>query len=198
MIHDLARRLRTNIQKVIVGKDAVIDLRAGGRAVRRAHPDGRRAGHRQDDAGARPGRRRLGCTFQRIQFTPDLLPSDVTGINWFNQKTQAFEFRPGPAHGPGGAGRRDQPRHAAHAVRAAGGDAGAPGDGGRRHPPAAAPLPGAGHAEPGRAGGHLPAARGAARPLPAAPDHRLPVGAGGSGDPASASALATRSSACRP
>jgi len=38
----------------------------------------------------------LGCTFQRIQFTPDLLPSDVTGINWFNQKDQAFEYRPGP------------------------------------------------------------------------------------------------------
>jgi len=38
----------------------------------------------------------LGCTFRRIQFTPDLLPSDVTGINWFNQKLQEFEFRPGP------------------------------------------------------------------------------------------------------
>jgi len=38
----------------------------------------------------------LGCTFRRIQFTPDLLPSDVTGINYFNQKTQTFEFRPGP------------------------------------------------------------------------------------------------------
>ncbi|RPJ00503.1 MAG: MoxR family ATPase, partial [Chloroflexi bacterium] len=38
----------------------------------------------------------LGCTFRRIQFTPDLLPSDVTGVNFFNQKTQAFEFRPGP------------------------------------------------------------------------------------------------------
>ena len=41
----------------------------------------------------------LGCCFQRIQFTPDLLPSDVTGISWFNQKTQAFEFRPGPLMG---------------------------------------------------------------------------------------------------
>ena len=41
----------------------------------------------------------LGCTFQRIQFTPDLLPSDVTGISWFNQQTQAFEYRPGPLMG---------------------------------------------------------------------------------------------------
>jgi MoxR-like ATPase len=38
----------------------------------------------------------VNCTFSRIQFTPDLLPSDVTGINYFNQKTQQFEFRPGP------------------------------------------------------------------------------------------------------
>ena len=38
----------------------------------------------------------LGCTFRRIQFTPDLLPSDVTGLSWFNQKEQEFEFRPGP------------------------------------------------------------------------------------------------------
>src|SRR5688500_18697082 len=38
----------------------------------------------------------LGCTFRRIQFTPDLLPSDVTGLSIFNQKTHEFEFRPGP------------------------------------------------------------------------------------------------------
>lgn len=38
----------------------------------------------------------IGCTFRRIQFTPDLLPSDVTGLSWFNQKKQEFEFRPGP------------------------------------------------------------------------------------------------------
>ncbi len=38
----------------------------------------------------------IGCQFRRIQFTPDMLPSDVTGISIFNQKTQEFEFRPGP------------------------------------------------------------------------------------------------------
>jgi MoxR-like ATPase len=38
----------------------------------------------------------LGCTFQRIQFTPDLLPSDITGVSIFNQQTDAFEYRPGP------------------------------------------------------------------------------------------------------
>ena len=40
--------------------------------------------------------RSLGCTFRRIQFTPDLLPSDVTGVSIFNQQTNKFEFRPGP------------------------------------------------------------------------------------------------------
>jgi len=40
--------------------------------------------------------RSLGCSFRRIQFTPDLLPSDVTGVSIFNQRTSAFEFRPGP------------------------------------------------------------------------------------------------------
>src|SRR3972149_1624741 len=42
--------------------------------------------------------RSLGCTFRRIQFTPDLLPSDVTGLSIYNQKTSEFEFRPGPIH----------------------------------------------------------------------------------------------------
>ncbi|ARU61158.1 AAA family ATPase [Tumebacillus avium] len=41
----------------------------------------------------------LGCSFKRIQFTPDLLPSDVTGVSIYNQKTNEFEFRPGPIMG---------------------------------------------------------------------------------------------------
>jgi MoxR-like ATPase len=40
--------------------------------------------------------RSLDCSFSRLQFTPDLLPSDVTGVNVFNQQTNEFEFRPGP------------------------------------------------------------------------------------------------------
>src|SRR5437868_15244320 len=40
--------------------------------------------------------RSLDCSFRRIQFTPDLLPSDVSGVSFFNQRTQDFEFRPGP------------------------------------------------------------------------------------------------------
>src|ERR671910_1349601 len=45
---------------------------------------------------ARALARSIGCTFKRIQCTPDLLPSDVTGASVFNQKTTQFEFRPGP------------------------------------------------------------------------------------------------------
>jgi MoxR-like ATPase len=40
--------------------------------------------------------RSVGCSFRRLQFTPDLLPSDVTGVAVYNQKTSDFEFRPGP------------------------------------------------------------------------------------------------------
>ena len=47
---------------------------------------------------ARTLARSTGCTFKRIQFTPDLLPSDVTGVSVYNQKTGDFEFRAGPLH----------------------------------------------------------------------------------------------------
>ena len=53
------------------------------------------ARRRQDHAGQAIARS-IGCDFRRIQFTPDLLPSDVTGVSVFNQKTIEFEFRPGP------------------------------------------------------------------------------------------------------
>ncbi len=43
--------------------------------------------------------RSFGCSFQRIQFAPDILPSDITGVSIFNQKTSDFEFRPGPIFG---------------------------------------------------------------------------------------------------
>ena len=78
--------------------------------------------------------------------------------------------------------RRDQPRAGQGAVGAARGDAGAPGDHRRRHPPGAVAVPGARHAEPDRVRGHVPAARGAGRPLPAQAARRLPGhGRGGGG-----------------
>ena len=78
-----------------------------------------------------------GLGFSRVQFTPDLLPADVTGSSIWNQRDGDFEFRSGPdLHAPA-ARRRDQPRSAEDAGRAARGDAGATGDDGRRHPAAA-------------------------------------------------------------
>jgi MoxR-like ATPase len=95
MIAEVAARARENIQKVIVGKDEVIDLTLVAILCE---------GHilLEDVPGtgktmlARSVAASLGCAFRRIQFTPDLLPSDVTGISYFNQKQQEFEFRPGP------------------------------------------------------------------------------------------------------
>lgn len=95
MISIVARQLRENIQKVIVGKDDVINLTLVAVLCE---------GHilLEDVPGigkttlARALAASLGCSFRRIQFTPDLLPSDVTGLSWFNQKEQVFEFRPGP------------------------------------------------------------------------------------------------------
>jgi MoxR-like ATPase len=95
MITEVADRIRKNIQKVIVGKDDVINL--GIVAVLCE-------GHIliEDVPGigkttlARALATTLGCSYKRIQFTPDLLPSDVTGLNYFNQKNQEFVFRPGP------------------------------------------------------------------------------------------------------
>lgn len=95
MIAGTATRLRQNIQQVIVGKDEVIDLALIALVCQ---------GHLllEDVPGtgkttlAKTLARSLGCTFQRIQFTPDLLPSDVTGIYFYNQKEQEFHFRSGP------------------------------------------------------------------------------------------------------
>lgn len=95
MIADSANTLRDNIQKVIVGKNEVIDL-----ALSAILCEGHILFEDVPGIGkttlARALSISLGCSFQRIQFTPDLLPSDVTGINWFNQKEQTFQYRAGP------------------------------------------------------------------------------------------------------
>jgi len=95
MIAETVDKLRKNIQKVIVGKDEIIELTLIAVLCE---------GHLllEDVPGtgkttlAKTIARSLGCTYQRIQFTPDLLPSDITGIYYFNQKNQEFEFRAGP------------------------------------------------------------------------------------------------------
>src|SRR5450830_1909367 len=90
-----ANTIRENVGKVVVGKGAVVDLALVALLCE---------GHIlfEDIPGigkttmAKALARSLGCTFRRIQFTPDLLPSDVTGLSVYNQKTQEFEYRPGP------------------------------------------------------------------------------------------------------
>ena len=69
--------------------------------------------------------RTVGGGFKRVQFTPDLLPSDLTGINFYNQKSGEFEFRPG----------RDQPCHAPYPVGPAGSHGGKADYRGRRDQP---------------------------------------------------------------
>ena len=95
-IHDFGRRIINNIERVLVGKRDVIDLAIVSLLCE---------GHilLEDVPGvaktmlARALAKSLGCTFSRIQCTPDLLPSDITGSSVFNQKTSEFEFRAGPA-----------------------------------------------------------------------------------------------------
>ena len=90
-----AAGIRENVQRVIVGKDEAINLALVALLCR---------GHilLEDVPGigkttlAKALAQSLGCTFRRIQATPDLMPSDVLGVNFFNQKTSEFEFRSGP------------------------------------------------------------------------------------------------------
>jgi len=91
----VAARLVDNVQRVIVGKRssvelAVICLLCQGHLLIEDVPGVGKTMLAKSIA------RSLGCTFKRIQFTPDLLPSDVTGVSVFNEKTREFEFRPGP------------------------------------------------------------------------------------------------------
>jgi len=91
----IAQRVIDNVEKVIFGKREVIE-----RTVICLLCQGHLLIEDVPGVGktmlAKALARSIGCTFKRIQFTPDLLPSDVTGVSVFNEKTREFEFRPGP------------------------------------------------------------------------------------------------------
>jgi MoxR-like ATPase len=94
-ISDAAQRVITNVERVIVGKhDAVrltlIAVMCNGHVLIEDVPGVGKTVLTKSIS------RSIGCSFKRIQFTPDLLPSDVTGISMFNQRTGEFEFRAGP------------------------------------------------------------------------------------------------------
>jgi MoxR-like ATPase len=94
-VQEAARRLTAAVRTVVVGQGTAIELLLVALLVE---------GHvlLEDVPGvgktllARALSRALGCEFRRLQFTPDLLPGDVTGLSFFNQRAQEFEFRPGP------------------------------------------------------------------------------------------------------
>ncbi len=94
-IQSYSNKIIKNLEKVIVGKQPALELVVIGLLCQ---------GHIliDDVPGvgktvlARSLAKSLGCSFSRIQFTPDMLPSDVTGVSIFNQVSREFEFRPGP------------------------------------------------------------------------------------------------------
>lgn len=94
-VQDFTEMVTHNIERVIVGKHDVVELAVINLLCR---------GHLLIDDVPGVGKTMLarslaislGCSFSRIQFTPDMLPSDVTGVSVYNQATQEFEFRPGP------------------------------------------------------------------------------------------------------
>ena len=94
-IHGVAADMQSSVERVIVGKPDVVKLALVALLCE---------GHILLDDVPGTGKttlakaiaRSLGCSFRRIQFTPDLMPSDITGIHYYNQKTQDFAFREGP------------------------------------------------------------------------------------------------------
>ena len=94
-IRKLAEEVKVNISKVLVGRDDTIDLvltsmLCGGHVLLEDVPGVGKT------MLAKCLAKSIDCEFKRVQFTPDLLPSDITGINYFDQKQGEFIFRPGP------------------------------------------------------------------------------------------------------
>ncbi|MFC1862094.1 AAA family ATPase [Chloroflexota bacterium] len=92
---EIALKIVSNVEQVIVGKRKVIEL-AVIALIGKGHLLIEDAPGVGKTMLARSLAKSVDCTFKRIQFTPDMLPGDITGVSVFNQKTTDFEFRPGP------------------------------------------------------------------------------------------------------
>ena len=94
-VSEAAARVKENIGRALVGKEVVVELTlaavlSGGHVLVEDVPGIGKTTLARALAGS------LDCVFKRIQFTPDLMPSDITGIHYYNQRSGEFEFRPGP------------------------------------------------------------------------------------------------------
>ena len=138
---ELSTRLLDNVERVVVGKREQIELVAcallcEGHVLLEDVP-----GTAKTVLARAIARSIDGATTSRIQCTPDLQPTDVTGLSVYDQRERAFEFQPGPGIHEHPSRRRDQPRHAADPERAARGDGRATDHGRRRVARAAQPVP---------------------------------------------------------
>lgn len=94
-VAQVAEKVKANVEQVLVGKGDVIEMclaaiMSGGHILIEDVPGIGKTTLARSLADS------INCTFKRIQFTPDLMPSDITGIHFYNQKSGEFEFRPGP------------------------------------------------------------------------------------------------------
>ncbi|PJB67875.1 MAG: hypothetical protein CO095_11805, partial [Armatimonadetes bacterium CG_4_9_14_3_um_filter_58_7] len=94
-VRELSERVMANIEKVIIGKREVVEntlvaLLCGGHVLFEDIPGVGKT------TLAKAFARSFDCNYKRIQFTPDLLPADVTGVSIYDQSTSSFRFRPGP------------------------------------------------------------------------------------------------------
>ncbi len=168
--------LRAEVAKAVVGQDQVVSglviaLLCQGHVLLEGVPGVAKTLLVRSLAAA------LSLDSKRVQFTPDLMPGDITGSLIYDARTARFEFREGPVFTNlllADEINRTPPKTQAALLEAmeerqvsVEGDA----------PAAAGAVPGRRHAEPGRVRGHLPAARGAAGPVPAQA-HRRPARAG--------------------